>query len=69
MKKRTPEEKLLNPMPGSKIAEARQFGLDLSLVVENMRLTPEQRILKLQEAGISIERLREEVARSKRQVK
>ncbi len=30
---RTPEEKLLNPRPGSKIAEARDYGIDLTLLV------------------------------------
>lgn len=67
--KRTPEQKLLDPRPGSKIAEARDFGIDLTLVVENMRLTPEQRIRKNQEAAIGIERLREAVARAKRPAK
>ena len=66
MSKRTPEEKLLNPRPGSKIAEARDFGIDLTLVVENLRLTPEQRIRQNQEAALGLERLREEVARAKR---
>ncbi|MFT3744958.1 MAG: hypothetical protein QM785_11785 [Pyrinomonadaceae bacterium] len=44
--KRTPEEKLLNPRPGSKIAAARDFGIDLTLLVENLRLTPAERIRK-----------------------
>ena len=48
MKKRTPEEKLLNPMPGSKIAEARDFGIDLTLTASQLRLTPQQRIDNLQ---------------------
>ncbi|MGH7785095.1 MAG: hypothetical protein ACREO5_14805 [Candidatus Binatia bacterium] len=42
--KRTPEEKLLNPRPGSKIAAARDYGIDLTLLVENLRLTPAQRL-------------------------
>ncbi|MEP6703502.1 MAG: hypothetical protein ABJB34_01735 [Acidobacteriota bacterium] len=48
MKKRTPEEKLLNPRPGSKIAEARDFGIDLTLVVERLRETPQERVERLQ---------------------
>lgn len=44
--KRTPEEKLLNPRPGSKIAAAQDFGIDLTLLVENLRLTPAERIKK-----------------------
>ena len=46
--KRTPEEKLLNPRPGSKIAEARDFGIDLTLLVRQLRLTPQERIDELQ---------------------
>ena len=48
--KRTPEEKLLNPRPGSKIAAARDFGIDLTLTVSQLRLTPQQRIDNLQSA-------------------
>lgn len=55
---RTPEEKLLNPRPGSKIAEAVRYGLDLTLVVENLRLTPQQRLENLQGAMDSVEKLR-----------
>ncbi|MGQ0541940.1 MAG: hypothetical protein ACT4O9_08845 [Blastocatellia bacterium] len=47
---RTPEEKLLNPRPGSKIAEARDFGIDLTLIVSKLRKTPQQRIDDLQSA-------------------
>ena len=47
--KRTPEEKLLNPRPGSKIAEARDFGIDLTQIVENLRIE------KLQNAMIGFE--------------
>ena len=46
--KRTPEEKLLNPRSGSKIAEARDFGIDLTLVAARLRKTPQERIDDLQ---------------------
>ena len=65
---RTPEEKLLNPRPGSKIAEAVRYGLDLTLVVENLRRTPQQRLERLQGAMVSVEKLRlaMETAKAKR---
>ncbi len=65
---RTPEEKLLNPCPGSKIAEAVRYGLDLTLVVENLRRTPQQRLERLQGAMVSVEKLRlaMETAKAKR---
>ncbi|MEZ5428146.1 MAG: hypothetical protein R2747_17875 [Pyrinomonadaceae bacterium] len=53
--KRTPEEKLLNPRPGSKIAAAQEFGIDLTLLVGQLRLTPEERLNELQSAMESLE--------------
>ena len=67
--KRTPEEKLLNPQPGGKIADAVSYGIDITQIVENMRLTPEQRLQKLQSAMISFERLHNEVAKSRQRVR
>jgi len=55
--KQTPEEKLLNPKPGSKIAAAQEFGIDLSLLVENLRLTPDQRVRNLQKSMRNLHRL------------
>jgi hypothetical protein len=65
---RTPEEKLLNPRPGSKIAEAVRYGLDLTLVVENLRRTPQEHLERLQGAMSSVEKLRlaMETAKAKR---
>ena len=53
--KRTPEEKLLNPKPGGKIAAAKEFGIDLTLLVRQLRLTPQQRLDELQSAMESME--------------
>ena len=65
--KRTPEEKLLNPRPGSKIAEARDFGIDLTLTASQLRLTPQQRIDNLQSGMKFLAEL--DVARAKGPVK
>ena len=48
--KRTPEEKLLNPKPGSKIAAAKEFGIDLTLLVKNLKFTPEERVNNMQKS-------------------
>jgi len=61
----TAEDQLLNPRPGSKIAEARDFGIDLTLLVENLRLSPEKRLERLQQAINSFEELRTEVGKSR----
>ena len=55
--KRTPEEKLLNPKPGSKIAAAKEFGIDLTLLIGTLRLTPDQRVRNLQKAMYGVEEL------------
>lgn len=45
----TPEQKKLayelitNPPPGSKLAEAKEWGVDLTLLYENLQLTPTER--------------------------
>jgi hypothetical protein len=53
----SPEEEdyFLNPPPGSAAARAVEFGIDLTLTLENLRLSPEDRIRKLDDfvAGIA----------------
>lgn len=44
---RTLEDYLLYPPAGSAAARAVQFGIDLTLTLRNLRLTPEERIRKL----------------------
>ena len=63
--KRTPEEKLLNPRPGSKIAEARDFGIDLTQLVENLRLSPAERIRRNDEAVNSMLKFSEAMRQAK----
>lgn len=63
--KRTIEEKLLNPKPGSKAAAAKEFGIDLTLLLENLRLTPDQRVRNLQEAMYGVEELLKSAKRKK----
>lgn len=55
--KRTIEEKLLNPKPGSKAAAAKEFGIDLTLLLRQLRLTPQQRLDELQSAMEFMEEL------------
>ncbi len=44
------EERLLNPPPGGRIEAARAYGIDLGLLVERLRKTPEERVRDLQRA-------------------
>ena len=41
------EDYFLNPPPGSAAARAVEFGIDLTLTLQNLRLTPEDRVRKL----------------------
>ena len=52
------EERLLNPKPGGAIEAARDFGIDLSLLVERLRLTPEERLRDLQSFVRALEEIR-----------
>lgn len=53
------EDKLLNPRPGSKVEAAQKFGIDLTLNVENLKLTPTQRVMKLQQAALTFAKIRQ----------
>jgi hypothetical protein len=51
-------EKLRNPAPGSRIEAAQKFGIDLTLLIEQLRLTPEERVRKLQAVSQVAEQVR-----------
>jgi hypothetical protein len=55
------EHYLLNPPPGSAAARAAEFGTDLTLTLEHLRLTPEERIRKLDSFIHGIAKLRASV--------
>ncbi len=63
--KRSAREKLLDPKPGSKIAEARDFGIDLTMLAENLRFTPAERIKRNDQAVNSMLKFQEAVRRAK----
>lgn len=58
MIKREIESYLLNPPPGSAAARARDFGIDLTLTLQRLRLTPDERLRQLQRAMDEIEAMR-----------
>lgn len=39
---------IMNPRPGSKVAAALEAGVDFTEMLENLKLTPTERIEKLQ---------------------
>lgn len=52
------EEHLRNPPPGSAAWRAREFGIDLTLLIQRLKLTPDERVRQLQQAMIEIENMR-----------
>jgi len=60
----TPQEKnrlielINNPPPGSKLAEAKEYGIDLTLLLENLTLTVSERLRKGSEAAFSAAQIR-----------
>ena len=55
------EDYFLNPAPGSAAARAVEFGIDLTLTLENLRLTQEDRIRKLDNFIKSVAELKQSV--------
>jgi hypothetical protein len=49
--------KLRNPAPGSRIEAARNFGIDLSMLVERLQLTPEARLEDLERVIADLEEM------------
>lgn len=54
-------ERLLNPVPGSKIAAAAEFGIDSTLFFRQLNLTPQQRIEEAQIQMMQFDNLREQI--------
>jgi hypothetical protein len=49
---------ICNPPPGSKIAAAKEFGIDLTLTLRNLTLTPAERLANMERALRFVEQLR-----------
>ena len=58
------EERLRNPRAGSRIEAAQRFGVDLTLLIEQLRLSPAERARRMHEAAQAAEQARG-VARGK----
>jgi hypothetical protein len=58
-------EQLLNPRPGSAVAAALEFGIDLTLLSRKLLLTPEERLAELQLVMDDLEEGREQVTQTR----
>ncbi len=59
---RSIEDQLLDPRPDSAAAAARDFGVDLTLLIRRLKLTPQERLNELQRAMRALEEARESAA-------
>ncbi|HVG30871.1 MAG TPA: hypothetical protein VM864_14270 [Pyrinomonadaceae bacterium] len=66
---RSVEEHLLNPPPGSAAARARDFGIDLTLLIERLKRTPEERLDDLQRVMRSLAEARQGAKPSHRETR
>jgi hypothetical protein len=44
-------ERLRNPAPGSRMEAAKKYGIDLTLLIGQLRLTPAERVARMLEAS------------------
>ena len=52
------EERLRHPAPGSKIEAAQKYGVDLTLLMSQLRLTPAERVRRALDAAETAEAVR-----------
>jgi hypothetical protein len=60
------EDCLLHPARGSRIEAARNHGIDLTLLVEQLRLTPAERARKLELSSTALARVRGTARRARK---
>lgn len=51
-------ERLRNPAPGGKVAAAKQFGVDLTLLIEQIKLSPAERARRMHALAQTAESVR-----------
>jgi hypothetical protein len=51
-------ERLRNPIPGGRIEAAKQFGVDLTLLIEQIKLSPAERTHRMHALAQSAESVR-----------
>ncbi len=56
-----------NPRPGSKIAAAKEFGIDLTLTLGQLKKTPQERVDYQQRAMKSLEEFRRQTEKWRKQ--
>ncbi len=52
------EDRLRHPRPGSRIEAAQKSGVDLTLLIRQLRLSPAERVRAMHDAAQAMERFR-----------
>lgn len=52
------EDRLRNPVPGGRIEAARARGVDLTLLIEQLRLTPAERVRNMHALSVLADEVR-----------
>jgi len=52
------EERLRNPAPGSRIEAAKTYGIDLTLVIRQLQLSPTERAREMEEYAEAVDKIR-----------
>lgn len=60
-------ELIMNPRPGSKVAAAKEFGIDLTLTFGQLKKTPQERVDYQQSAMRSLEEFKRQAAEWRKQ--
>lgn len=58
---------IMNPRLGSKVAAAKEFGIDLTLTFGQLKKTPQERVEYQQSAMRSLEEFKRQVKESRKQ--
>ncbi len=51
-------ERLRHPAPGSRIEAARDFGIDINLLIANLKIPPAERVSRMHAACLAAEQIR-----------
>ncbi len=57
---------IMNPRPGSKVAAAKEFGIDLTLTFGQLKKTPQERVEYQQSAMRSLDEFKRQVRESRK---
>lgn len=58
-------DRLLHPIPGGKVEAAKKFGVDVTLLIEQLRLTPAERARRMHALAQSVDSLRGKAVKRK----